>query len=163
MALGLERALADYISAQLGYGLYDHADPAQRVLFLVMQPPVPVLEAPPADAGETTAALAVTVFPDGGPAPQSVMAETYTVTVQVRHPQYEVATAEARRVHDLLHENGGMGVRPGRQGRFGQVRVATIRADFPATFIGRDDASRGGRAITSQSFTVRCLAPVVFA
>lgn len=163
MALGLEKAIADYLSAQLGHGLYDHADPAQRVLFLVMQPPVPEAEVPPVDSGETTAQLAITVFPDGGAAPTRTLAEQHTITVQTRHPRYETARFEAQRVNDLLHENGGAGENAVRQGRFGAVRVLSIRADFPPQFLGRDPAPRDGRALVTQSFTVRTRAPVPFA
>lgn len=156
MALGLEQALAEHIAAERGYGLYDDADPAQRVVFVGWQPPVPPQETPPTDDGyETTSALAVSIFLDGGSQPRRALLEPHRVTVQCRHRRYELAMAESRAIHDLLHEAGG---------RFGlgQVRIAKITADFPPQSLGRDPSPRDGRALTTQTFTVRALAPIPF-
>lgn len=165
MSLGLEKALADYIAAQRGYGLYNDPDRTRRVVFLQFQPPVPGQATVPNDGSyETTNPLAVTVFLDGGQAPLRNLLEPHRVTIQCRHPRYELAMTEQRAIHDLLHENGGIGLNPLAQGRFGAVRIAKITADFPPLRLGRDPSTpRDGRALTTQTFTVRALPPIPFA
>lgn len=156
--MSLDQALAAYIAAARGYGLWDDADLARRVVFVQWQPPVPPQASPPADGGyETLAALAVTVFLDGGQAPLGLLREVHRVTVQCRHPLSGTAMAEQRAIAALLHENGGTGRRAGAQGLFGAVRIARITADFPPLRLGRDPSARDGRALTTQTFSVRVL------
>lgn len=162
MGLGIEAALARYIAEKRGYGVWDDPDRSRRVVFLQYQPPVPPPATVPDDGGyETLSALAVTVFLDGGLQPQRDLLEPTRVTIQCRHPRYETAMAEQRAIHELLHENGGTTRRPDGTGRFpGGVRIGRITADFPPLRLGRDPSARDGRALTTQTFLVRVVAPI---
>lgn len=161
MAQGLERALANAIAAQLAVGLFDDADPANRVVHTQSEPPVPIEAVPDFsvfDDGSTTAALAVTVFGDGGEEGQLRLLEVHTITVQCRHAQEEVAWETQRTIFEFLEENGG-GVGPGgnplARSDFDGILVARIKADFQPIRLGRGPSDRDGRFRTSQSFTVR--------
>lgn len=170
MALGLEQSLAEFLNAppapvvSFG-GLYDDADPALRVIFIQEQPPVPTDESPVDDDGFlTTAALAITVFTDGGAPPQLLIGEEYTITIQCRHDSYETAMETQRDIFQLLQENGGMsnGANPLAQGTFpGGIQIWRITADFPPLRLGRDRDGKDGRYRTTQSFTVRTK-PITF-
>lgn len=163
MGLGIEGALATYIAAERGYGKWNDPVLANRVVFVQQQPPVPPQASPPADQGyETLSQLAVTIFMDGGSRPLLHIEEPHRVTVQCRHPRYELAMAEQRAVHDLLHENGGAGRSANRRGVFSGIRISKITADFPPQRLGRDPSTRDGRALTTQTFTVRVLPPIPF-
>lgn len=171
MSLGLEQALAEFLNAppspapSFG-GLYSDADAANRVIWIGQQPPVPVDDTAVAGAPsdyETTAALAITVFIDGGEPPQLLLGEVTTITIQCRHPSYETAMQTQRAIFELLQENGGQGngANPLARGVFRGIRIYRITADFPPLPLGRDQQSEGGRFITTQSFTVRSK-PVAF-
>lgn len=171
MALGLEQALAEFLNAppaptvSFG-GLYDDADPAQRVIFIQEEPPVPVDDtADPSALGGyvTTADLAITVFTDGGEPPQLLIGEVHTITIQCRHPAYETAMETQRNIFELLQENGGQsnGANPLAQGVFRGISIWRITADFPPVRLGRDLDGRDGRYRTTQSFTVRSK-PITF-
>lgn len=165
MALGVEQALAEFLNAppsptpSFG-GLYDDGDPAQRVIFVQEEPPVPTDDTDDASAlggYVTTAQLAITVFTDGGEPPQLLLGETFTITIQCRHPSYETAMDTQRSIYELLQENGGQsnGANPLAQGLFGNISIWRITADFPPLRLGRDRDGLDGRFRTTQSFTVR--------
>ena len=161
MAQGLERALANAIAAELVVGLFDDADPANRVVHTQVEPPVPIEAVPDLttfDDGSTTASLAITVFGDGGEEGQLRLLEVHTITIQCRHPQEEVAWETQRQIFEFLEENGG-GVGPGEApkatGNFSGILIARIKADFQPIRLRRDPSDRDGRFRTSQSFTVR--------
>ncbi len=169
MALGIEQAIAEFLNAppsptpSFG-GLYDDADPDDRVIFIQEQPPVPTDEDPEdADEYVTHAQLAITVFTDGGEPPQLLIGETYTVTIQCRHPSYETAMETQRNIYELLQENGGQsnGANPLAQGVFRGISIWRITADFPPLRLGRDLDGRDGRYRTTQSFTMRTK-PITF-
>ncbi len=161
MALGLEQAIAEFLNAppapvpSFG-GLYDDADPAERVIFIQEEPPAPS-DSAPSDDYVTTALLAISVFTDGGEPPQLLIGEAYTITIQVRHPDYETAMETQRSIYELLQMNGGQsnGANPNAQGLFRGIPIWLIAADFPPVRLGRDLQSRDGRYRTTQSFTVR--------
>lgn len=163
MALGLEQAIAEFLNAppppvpSFG-GLYDEADPADRVIFIQEEPPVPTDESPGSDE-VTTNDLTITVFTDGGQAPQLLLGETWSITIRCRHPRYEVAMETQRDIYQLLQENGGQsnGANPLAQGVFRGIRIWLIEADFPPLRLGRDRDGRDGRFLTTQTFTVRTL------
>ena len=163
MALGIEQAIAEFLNAppspvpSFG-GLYDDPDPDLRVIFVQEQPPVPTDEVPE-DPEEyvTHADLAITVFTDGGESPQLLIGETWTVTIQVRHPDYETTMDTQRSIYELLQENGGQsnGANPLAQGVFRGISIWRITADFPPFRLGRDTDGQDGRYRTTQSFTMR--------
>ena len=165
MALGLEQALAEFLNAppsptpSFG-GLYDDADPAERVIFIDEIPPVPTDDTDDATALGgyiTTADLAITVFPDGGEPPQLLLGETWSITIQCRHPTFETAMETQRAIYQLLQENGGQsnGANPLAQGLFRGIKIWQIEADFPPLRLGRDRDGEDGRYRTTQTFTVR--------
>ena len=165
MSLGLEQAIAEFLNAppppavSFG-GLYDDADPAQRIIFVQQQPPVPSddTDDPGAPGGyQTTAQLAITVFTDGGLEPQLLIGETNTITIQVRHPSYETSMQTQREIFQLMQENGGQsnGANPLAKGEFRGIKIWRITADFPPFRLGRDEDGQDGRYRTTQSFTVR--------
>ena len=161
MALGLEQAIAEFLNApppptpSFG-GLFDDADPAERVIFVQEEPPVPTDEFPNTTV-ITTADLTITVFTDSGPAPQLLIGESWTLVIQVRHPRYEVAMETQRLIYQLLQENGGQsnGANPLAQGLFRGIKIWRITADFGPVRLGRDRDGRDGRYRTTQTFTVR--------
>lgn len=163
MALGLEQAIAEFLNAppapvpSFG-GLYDEPDPADRVIFIQDEPPVPTDLVGGSDE-VTTADLTITVFTDGGAPPQLLLGETWAITIRVRHPSYETCMATQRSIYELLQENGGQsnGANPLAQGVFRGIRIWLIEADFPPLRLGRDRDGRDGRYRTTQTFTVRTL------
>jgi len=171
MSIGLEQAIAEYLSAppaplaSFG-GLYDDPDPANRVIFVQQEPPVPtddtdgLLDLTPY---QTTAQLAITVFTVGGLQPQLLLGETNTITIQCRHPSYESVMQTQREIYERLQENGGQsnGANPLARGVFRGIRIWRITADFPPFRLGRDADGRDGRYRTTQSFTVRSK-PIIF-
>lgn len=160
MGLGLEQAIAEFLNApppptpSFG-GLYDDPDPDERVIFVQEQPPVPTDKAPQGDV-RTRAALAITVFTDGGEPPQLLLGEVHTITIQCRHESYETCMETQRNIYELLQENGGQsnGANPLAQGDFRGIKIWKIEADFPPLRLGRDRAGLDGRYQTTQSFTV---------
>lgn len=163
MALGIEQAFAEFLNAppapvpSFG-GLYDEADPADRVIFIQDEPPVPTDDSPGSDV-ITSADLTITVFTDGGQAPQLLLGETWAITIRCRHPRYETCMATQRSIYQLLQMNGGQsnGANPLAQGVFRGIRIWLIEADFPPLRLGRDRDGRDGRYRTTQTFTVRTL------
>lgn len=171
MSLGLEQAIAEFLNAppsptpSFG-GLYDDVDPAQRVIFIVEVPPVPSDDTDDASALGgyiTTAQLAITVFTDGGEPPQLLLGETWSITIQCRHPTYETAMQTQHAIQKLLQENGGQsnGANPLAQGVFRGIQIWRITADFPPIRLGRDRDGLDGRYRTTQTFTVRTK-PITF-
>ncbi len=171
MALGLEQALAEFLSTpppptpSFG-GLYDDADPANRIIFIDEQPPIPTdLTSDPNALGGyiTTAQLAITVFTDGGAPPQLLLGEEWTITIQCRHPSMETAMETQRSIYSLHQQNGGQsnGANPLAQGQFGGIKIWQISADFPELRLGRDRDGEDGRYQMTQSFTVRTK-PITF-
>lgn len=165
MALGLDQALAEFLStppppaASFG-GLYDDPDPANRVIYAVEQPPIPTdLTTDPSALGQyiTTSQLAITVFTDGGEPPQLLIGETWTITIQCRHPSAEFALETQRGIYLLLQQNGGQsnGANPLAKGEFGGIKIWQIEADFPELRLGRFGGEKDQRYRTTQSFTVR--------
>lgn len=161
MALGLEQAIAEFLNAPPGPvasfgGLYDDADPAERVIFVQEEPPVPTDDVP-STTEITTAELTITVFTNSGSEPQLLIGETWSMVIVVRHPRYEVAMETQRRIYDLLQENGGQsnGANPLAQGLFRGIKIWRITADFAPVLLGRDRDGRDGRYRTTQTFTVR--------
>ena len=162
MTLGIEQGIANYLSLNLTGtpGLYDDADPANRIIFIQEQPPVPTDENPvAADGWLTTALEAITVFTDGGEPPLLQLGETHTITIQVRNQLYEPAMQRQREIFELLQMNGGTsnGANPnsGPQSEFLGIPIYLITADFPPLRLGRDRDGQDGRYRTTQSFTVR--------
>lgn len=171
MTLGIDQAIAEFLSSPPGGlpsfgGLYDDADPANRIIFVAERPPIPTDD--PADPGfpsdhETTADLAIVVVADGGGAPQLGIGETTSLNIEVRHPLYETCIATQRAIFELLQENGGQsnGANPLAQGLFRGIKIWRITADSAPTLLGRDDTNGDGRYGTTQAFTVRSK-PIVF-
>ncbi len=165
MATGLDQALAEFLSSppppEVSFGgLYDDPDPANRVIYVVEQPPIPtdVTDDESALGGYiTTSQLAITVFTDGGEPPQLLLGETWTITIQCRHLSAEVALETQRRIYLLLQQNGGQsnGANPLAQGEFGGIKIWRIEADFPELRLGRFAGEDDQRYRTTQSFTVR--------
>ena len=162
MSLGIEQGIANYLSVELPDtpGLYDDADPGNRIIFIQEQPPVPTDENPEdTDEWLTTAAEAITVFTDGGEPPLLQLGESYTITIQVRNASYELAMERQREIFELLQMNGGQsnGANPntGPQSSFNDIPIYLITADFPPLRLGRDRDGGDGRYRTTQSFTVR--------
>lgn len=163
MALGLEQAIAEFLNAPPGPvpsfgGLYDEADPADRVIFVQEEPPVPTDLVGGSDE-ITTAELTITVFTDGGAPPQLLIGEEWSITIRCRHPLYETCMETQRSIYELLQMNGGQsnGANPLAQGLFRGIRIWLIEADFPPLRLGRDLDGRDGRYRTTQTFTVRTL------
>ncbi len=165
MSLGVEQAIAEFLNAppaptpSFG-GLYDDANAANRVIFTQEEPPIPTDDTDDESAlggYVTTAALAITVFTDGGEPPQLLIGETHTITIQCRHQSYETAMENQRSIYELMQENGGQsnGANPQAQGLFGNILIWRITADFPPLRLGRDRDGQDGRYRTTQSFTVR--------
>jgi len=167
MSLGIEQAIAEFLAAppapatSIG-GLYDDPDPANRSIFVGERPPWPSDDVEPAD-WETASELSVLVVADGGQAPQLLLGETSSVTIEVRHPLYETCMQTQRAIFELLQENGGQsnGANPLAQGLFRGIRIWRITADFPPVRLGRDNTNRDGRFATTQTFTVRSK-PIAF-
>ena len=154
MSLGLEQSVAEYlVSKGIGLGLYDDVAEGNRSVFVGEYTP-----------GEDSNGLGITVFPDGGPPPMLTIRETTTITIQCRHRSYETAMSTQREIHELLQENGGQsnGANPEATGDFPNgIKVGRITADFQPIALGRDSDGGDGRAVTSQSFTVRSK-PITF-
>lgn len=152
MALGLEQAIAEFLADE-GIGVLYPA--ANASIFVTQQPPAPTREGGSPNAVDEE--LAVTVFADGGAPPQLTIGESWTITIQVRHPLPETALETQRAVYDLLQENGGQsnGANVNAQGNFRGIPVWRITADFPPILLGRDQDGRDGRYLSTQSFTVR--------
>lgn len=152
MALGLEQAIAEFLAAE-GIGILYPA--AGSEIFVTMEPPAPTRY--PDNPNAEAADLAVTVFADGGAPPQLTIGETWTITIQVRHPLPETALEVQRAIYDLLQENGGQsnGANPSAQGDFRGIPIWRITADFPPLLLGKDQDGRDGRYLSTQSFTVR--------
>lgn len=152
MALGIERALAAFVATELTHELYDFATAADRVVFVGEIPPVPKRTADLVNFNDLT----ITLFRDGGGPRQGLLREEIAVTVTVRHPLYETAMIEQRRVEDLLHENGGggNGAKQDAVGLFGDYRVSSIRAAAGAVPLGRDQSGSAGRFTSTQTFDV---------
>ncbi len=157
MALGLDRALAEYLRDVVApltsfapWPLYDEADP---VVFITEE--VPGRE----DEEDTARDLTISVFTDGGEPPLLLLGETWTMTIQVRHPRSEAASEVQRDIYQALQMNGGQsnGANPLAQGVFRGIRIWKITADFPQLRLGRDLEGRDGRYKTTQSFTVETL------
>lgn len=159
MALGLEQAIAEFLRDVVAplpavttdpWPLYDAASP---VVFIGEEP------VGREDEDDAARNLTITVFTDGGEPPQLILGETWTITIQVRHPSYEVAMETQRIIYQALQENGGQsnGANPLAQGVFRGIRVWHIVADFPPLRLGRDLEGRDGRYKTTQSFTVNTL------
>lgn len=155
MTLGIEQAFAEFLNAppspvpSFG-GLYDDADPTLRVIGIQEEP-----QAPTADNGLPD--LNITVYTDGGGPPQLLIGETWSITIQCRHPLYETAMQTQRDIYQLMQENGGQsnGANPLAQGVFRGISIWRITADFPPLRLGRDRDGRDGRFRTTQTFTVR--------
>lgn len=171
MSLGIEQAIAEFLSTppaptpSFG-GLYDDADPGNRVIFVAEQPPVPTDDTdtdPDLGGYITTSPLAITLLLDGGDPPQLRIGETQVLTIQCRHDSYETAMQTQRAIFELLQENGGQsnGANPLAQGVFRGIKIWRITANFPPLPLGRDRQSEDGRFVTTQSFTVRSK-PVTF-
>lgn len=161
MAQGLERAIANAIAAELGVGLFDDADPANRVVYTQVEPPHAIEATPDLstfDDGTTTSPLVVTVFTDGGEPGQLLIQQVWTITVQCSHPTEETALETQYTIFQFLEENGGAagpGSNPDARADFSGILVTRIKADFQPIRLGRDPSDRDGRFRTSQSFTVR--------
>ena len=159
MALGLERAIAEFlrdvVSVQPAvttdpWPLYDEADP---VVFVTEEP------VGREDEDDTARDLSITVFTDGGEPPLKLIGETWTITIQCRHPSSETVMEVQRQIYQALQMNGGQsnGANPLAQGLFNGIRIWRIVADFPPLRLGRDVEGRDGRYKTTQSFTVDTL------
>lgn len=159
MALGLEQAIAEFLRDVVAvqpevttdpWPLYDEASP---VVFIGEEP------VGREDEDDPARDLSITVFTDGGEPPLKLIGETWTITIQVRHPLYETAMFTQRLIYQVLQMNGGQsnGANPLAQGLFNGIRIWKIEADFPPLRLGRDVEGRDGRFKTTQSFTVDTL------
>ena len=159
MALGLERAIAEFIGDVVSvqpamttdpWPLYDEADP---VVFVTEEP------VGREDEDDTARDLTISVFTDGGGPPLKLLGEQWTITIQCRHPSYETTMEVQRQIYEALQMNGGQsnGANPLAQGLFNGIRIWRIVADFPPLRLGRDVEGRDGRYKTTQSFTVDTL------
>lgn len=156
MALGLDQAIAEYLSAQGYGGLYDDSDPASRVIFIEGRPPASRLEVETSDV-ETSADAMIMVALAGGSPPNGLYDWSFSVKIECRHPNYEDALGLAHGIFRLLHENGGFGngCNANAVGDFSGIKVIRMTADYPPFTLGRDRSEEGGRSIMTQTFTVR--------
>lgn len=155
MALGWERALAEYLSAKGYGGLYDDPDPAERVIFVDGRAPANPYETAPSDI--ETSADAMIMIANAGGSPPGVEEWRYSTKIETRHPNYEDALELAHGMFNLLNNNGGAakGVNTNATGDFSGIKVIEILGDFPPYWLGVDDHDSGGRAIFTETFTVR--------
>ena len=160
MALGLEEAIAEYVSTTLPqvragtYGLYTEAALSDRIIYVGSIQPIP-----PNAAEVGWPDLTITIYTDTGPAPVGLLREDWVLSVHVRHPSYETTLEVARAIFALLHENGGggNGANAFANGRYKGIRVRRITADSQPTRLGRDLDGADGRYATLQTFTVSAL------
>jgi len=165
VSLGLEKAIADYVSTTLPsvragtYGLYTEAAAADRIVYVGEIPPV----LPNADELGLPS-LTITVQSDGGPPPDGLLREDVTLNVVVRDKDFETALEVQRAIFTLLHENGGggNGANAFANGRYNGIRVRRITADFQPIRLGRDQQGANGRFVSSQGYTVSAVGGYAF-
>ena len=88
----------------------------------------------------------VTVLPEPGATGTKRLSEFPTFTIRVRHRNGEQASLFLRRIFELLQEfQGRLGTSP-------TWPVARISAEASPTQLGRDNASRQGRWLVSQTY-----------
>lgn len=90
--------------------------------------------------------FAITVLLESGPPPTTIVGETNSFTVRVRHPRAQEANLQMRAVFKVLQEF---------QGRAGALAVGRIQASAGPVQLGREaqQGSGRGRYVVSQTFT----------
>lgn len=124
----LDKELATFLDAQA----FTDSDSVQAVVRAGIELPTPDFH--------------ITVLLESGPPPTTIVGETNSFTVRVRHLKAEEANLQMRAVFRVLHEY---------QGRVGSLAVGRIQASAGPVQLGRtqQEGSGKGRYVVSQTFT----------